>query len=96
MGYIFDELSLKETLVMKTTSLISDYFVYCTKISNNSKFNERVASIAFKYMMLVTKYTETNMIACAIAICVQRSDDSRFCNSHCVSHFAAFFIVFGA
>ena len=29
------------------------------------------------------------------ASCVQRSDDSRFCNSHCLSHFAAFFIVTG-
>ena len=26
---------------------------------------------------------------------VQKSDDSRFCNSHCLSHFAAFFIVMG-
>ena len=26
---------------------------------------------------------------------VQKSDDSRFCNSHCLSHFAAFFIVVG-
>ncbi len=35
-------------------------------------------------------------ILCGIpqsAICVQRLDDSRFCNSHYVSHFAAFFIV---
>lgn len=29
------------------------------------------------------------------ASCVQKSDDSRFCNSHCLSHFAAFFIVMG-
>ena len=29
------------------------------------------------------------------ASCVQKSDDSRFCNSHCLSHFAAFFIVVG-
>ncbi len=29
------------------------------------------------------------------ASCVQKSDDSRFCNSHCLSHFAAFFIVLG-
>ena len=29
------------------------------------------------------------------ARCVQKSDDSRFCNSHCLSHFAAFFIVMG-
>jgi hypothetical protein len=29
------------------------------------------------------------------ANCVQKSDDSRFCNSHCLSHFAAFFIVMG-
>ena len=26
-------------------------------------------------------------------MCVQRLDDSQFCNSHYVSHFAAFFIV---
>ena len=33
--------------------------------------------------------------ACFIrsAMCVQRFDDSQFCNSHYVSHFAAFFIV---
>ena len=31
----------------------------------------------------------------ADANCVQKSDDSRFCNSHCLSHFAAFFIVMG-
>ena len=31
----------------------------------------------------------------ASASCVQKSDDSRFCNSHCLSHFAAFFIVMG-
>ena len=30
------------------------------------------------------------------AMCVQRLDDSEFCNSHYVSHFAAFFIVTGA
>ena len=29
-------------------------------------------------------------------MCVQRLDDSEFCNSHYVSHFAAFFIVTGA
>jgi hypothetical protein len=60
------------------------------------EFSERITSIALEYMMLVTKYTETNMTACAVAICVQRFDDSRLCNSHYVSHFAAFFIVIGA
>jgi hypothetical protein len=41
--------------------------------------------------------TETSMPAGepAGASCVQKSDDSRFCNSHCLSHFAAFFIVMG-
>ena len=41
--------------------------------------------------------TETSMPAGepAGARCVQKSDDSRFCNSHCLSHFAAFFIVMG-
>ena len=41
--------------------------------------------------------TETSMLAGdpASASCVQKSDDSRFCNSHCLSHFAAFFIVMG-
>jgi hypothetical protein len=43
------------------------------------------------------KDTETNiLIGFPIsASCVQKSDDSRFCNSHCLSHFAAFFIVMG-
>jgi hypothetical protein len=41
--------------------------------------------------------TGTSMLAGdpASASCVQKSDDSRFCNSHCLSHFAAFFIVMG-
>lgn len=41
--------------------------------------------------------TETSMPTGdpAGARCVQKSDDSRFCNSHCLSHFAAFFIVMG-
>ncbi len=46
--------------------------------------------------MQLTGHTEINMTAEAAANCVQKSDDSRFCNSHCVSHFAAFFIVIGA
>jgi len=53
-------------------------------------------SITLNSMMQLTRHTETNMIAEAIATCVQKSDDSRFCNSHCVSHFAAFFIVIRA
>ena len=36
--------------------------------------------------------TETSMPQWG-AMCVQRFDDSQFCNSHYVSHFAAFFIV---
>jgi len=36
--------------------------------------------------------TETSMPQRG-AMCVQRFDDSQFCNSHYVSHFAAFFIV---
>ena len=43
------------------------------------------------------KDTETSMLVGVptSASCVQKSDDSRFCNSHCLSHFAAFFIVMG-
>ena len=43
------------------------------------------------------KDTETSMLTGepVSASCVQKSDDSRFCNSHCLSHFAAFFIVMG-
>ena len=58
--------------------------------------SERMISITLNSAMQLTGHTETNMVARATAKCVQKSDDSRFCNSHCVSHFAAFFIVIGA
>ncbi len=51
-----------------------------------------------KILVRGEKDTETSMPTGEGPIgarCVQKSDDSRFCNSHCLSHFAAFFIVRG-
>ena len=42
----------------------------------------------FSHIIFVNLFahTETSMLVLASASCVQRSDDSWFCNSHCISH----------
>ncbi len=58
-------------------------------------FNERIYdSIALRWWIL--KHTETNMLSVKTALLAFKDLMlEEFCNSHCVSHFAAFFIVMG-
>ena len=58
--------------------------------------NKRRASLALRFGWWVNRHWNKHAAGePTSASCVQKSDDSRFCNSHCLSHFAAFFIVMG-
>ena len=76
--------------------------VWNIMLAKNIEQYETNKKFIFAYDMnsmlpIIKKDTETSMPSGepAGASCVQKSDDSRFCNSHCLSHFAAFFIVVG-
>ena len=59
-------------------------------------FNERIVRFN-RLMMFDFKYTETDMLEINPArLAFKNLMLEEFCNSHCISHLAAFFIVIGA
>ena len=59
-------------------------------------FNERIAGFN-RLEMLDIKHTETDMLEINPArLAFKNLMLEEFCNSHCISHLAAFFIVMGA
>jgi len=60
-----------------------------------SKHKEVALAVSTLNEFTLENVTAALSVAANSNCCVQKSDDSRFCNSHCLSHFAAFFIVVG-